>query len=427
MRVLVVGSGAGGATVARELAGKKYNVTILEAGKPFKPFTRRLSWTKPLRRAGLLGKEGTISRFFKPISTVRSSKDLALFRGITTGGSTSISCGNIVRADRGLKEMGLNLTPEFDELEKDIGITTIPKKRWRPLTLRMFETAEKMDLNPQLTPKAVEVAKCVSCGLCELGCVQGAKWDSRKFLYDAIKSGAELQTNEPVEKIIIKNNQVKGVIIRSGRNEQLIKADIVVLAAGGIGTPQILRTSCLSTKNSLWVDIVLTLGGVSKGSRQLEEPPMVWYAKKEDYIISPYIDILSHWFHKPWRKVPLENRVGVMVKLADLEKGSVDSDGSVHKAITTHDRSRLNEGVKLAEEIMKTAGVSGPFVEGLYNGGHLGGTVPLRKKDINSMKSSNLPDGLWVADLSLAPKSQGLPTILLTAALALRVARKIAE
>lgn len=41
------------------------------------------------------------------------------------------------------------------------------------------------------------------------------------------------------------------------------------------------------------------------------------------------------------------------------------------------------------------------------------------------MKPSWLPDGLWVADLSLAPHSQGLPTILLTAALALRVARNI--
>ena len=41
------------------------------------------------------------------------------------------------------------------------------------------------------------------------------------------------------------------------------------------------------------------------------------------------------------------------------------------------------------------------------------------------MRPSWLPEGLWVADLSLVPHSQGLPTILLTAALALRVARNI--
>ena len=76
---------------------------------------------------------------------------------------------------------------------------------------------------------------------------------------------------------------------------------------------------------------------------------------------------------------------------------------------------------------MELSGVSGPFVNGMYNGGHLGGTVPLKKKDISSMKPSGLPEGLWVADLSLAPRSQGLPTIMLTAALALRVCRKITE
>ena len=74
---------------------------------------------------------------------------------------------------------------------------------------------------------------------------------------------------------------------------------------------------------------------------------------------------------------------------------------------------------------MESGGVQGPFITGLPNGGHLGGTVPLMKEDVDYMKPSLLPDGLWVADLSLAPRSQGLPTILLTAALALRVARQI--
>ncbi len=64
--------------------------------------------------------------------------------------------------------------------------------------------------------------------------------------------------------------------------------------------------------------------------------------------------------------------------------------------------------------------LSGPFVKGMYNGGHLGGTVPLKKEDVSSMKPSGLPEGLWVADLSLAPRSQGLPTIMLTSALAMK-------
>ena len=175
------------------------------------------------------------------------------------------------------------------------------------------------------------------------------------------------------------------------------------------------------------MDIVLTLGGVLKGANQIKEPPMVWYTKHEDYILSPYLDILSHLFHKPWKNVSISDRVGVMVKLADIEEGAVFSDGKVQKAVNRKDYIRLDEAIGEAKKILESAGVSGPYINGMYNGGHLGGTVPLTKSDVDSMKPSWLPEGLWVADLSLAPRSQGLPTILLTAAMALKVAKKISE
>ncbi|MCC7563887.1 MAG: glucose-methanol-choline oxidoreductase, partial [Methanobacterium sp.] len=91
------------------------------------------------------------------------------------------------------------------------------------------------------------------------------------------------------------------------------------------------------------------------------------------------------------------------------------------------DQERMDLAISQAREIMEGAGVSEPFVQGMYNAGHLGGTVPLKKEDVPNMRPSWLPEGLWIADLSLAPKSQGLPTILLASALALRVARKIQE
>lgn len=123
----------------------------------------------------------------------------------------------------------------------------------------------------------------------------------------------------------------------------------------------------------------------------------------------------------------LNDRVGIMVKMADMEEGTVSADGSVHKNISSKDRDKINAAVSHAKKIMEASGVSGPFIKGMYNGGHLGGTVPLKKMDVHSMKPSWLPEGLWVADLSLAPRSQGLPTMLLTSALALKVARKIVQ
>ena len=49
-----------------------------------------------------------------------------------------------------------------------------------------------------------------------MGCSTGARWDSNQFLDEAIKLGAKLHTSSHVEKVIIDNNRVNGVLIRSG-------------------------------------------------------------------------------------------------------------------------------------------------------------------------------------------------------------------
>jgi choline dehydrogenase-like flavoprotein len=425
MKAIVVGTGAGGATAARELQSAGFEVCILESGSSFKPFTRNLSWSEPLRRLGLLGGEKNFRHLFPAMDMQRSSADLLLVRGLTTGGSTVLSCGNLVRTDNGLKEIGLDLTPEFQEFEEEFHPEPIPSPMWRPLTRKMFQSAQDLGMNPKATPKAVDPQRCAGCGLCELGCRAGARWDSRRFLQEAVEKGATLHTKTPVEKIIVADNTVRGVLARYKGKNTIIRGDVVVLAAGGIGTAQILKNSGLDVKDNLWADIVITLGGISKGAYQLEEPPMVWYTTHDHFILSPYLDILSHFFHKPWRNVSIDNRVGLMVKLADVEEGTVYANGKVEKNLTSVDQIRLEEAIGFASRIMEDSGVSKPFIRGMYNGGHLGGTVPLQKKDVKNMRPSWLPEGLWVADLSLAPRSQGMPTILLTAALSLKVSRKI--
>jgi hypothetical protein len=270
----------------------------------------------------------------------------------------------------------------------------------------------------------VDPALCRACGLCELGCAGGARWDARRLLSEARRLGAEVRLGTPIERVVVEGGRARGVLVAGSR--ETVRADAVLLAAGAIGTAGILRTSGLPVADRLWVDVVLTLGGRLPGARQLDEPPMVWYAARDGYILSPYLDLLSHFVHRPWRGVPLRDRVGVMVKLADEATGTVHADGRVEKEVTSVDRARLDEGIHLARGIMVRAGVRGPFVEGALNGGHLGGTVPLRREDVPSMHPPTLPDGLWVADLSLLPQSQGLPTMETTAALALRVARRVA-
>jgi choline dehydrogenase-like flavoprotein len=400
---------------------------MLEAGEPFNPLTHKVSWLSPLRGTWLLKDEGSIKRVFPHYQTIRTSENMAIFTGITEGGSTSISCGNMVRAERGLKEIGLDLTEEYEEIERELTICPIPRERWRPLTQRMFDEAEKLGYAPKPTPKLDDLQKCVGCGYCELGCSTGAKWDGRRLYRDLLGRGVTLHTGARVNKVVVENGKAKGVIVDRGSSAEQVDADVVVLSAGGVGTPQILKASGLPARDNLWIDVVLTIGGVCKDARMLQEPPMSWFVKREQYILSPYFDLLSYWFHKPWRNVSAENRVGMMIKLADTEQGTVAADGTVTKELTDTDKKQLDQARDKAIQIMETSGVVGPFVDGMLHGGHLGGTVPLTRSDVSSMHPAWLPENLWVADLSLMPRSQGLPTMLTASALALKVSKCIAK
>src|SRR5512147_1078627 len=171
MKAIVVGTGAGGATVARSLASKGFGVKIFEAGQPFSPLNHRVSWLSPLRGTWLLKDEQSLRHIFPHYQITHSSPELAIFRGVTEGGCTAISCGNMVRAENGLKEIGLDLTPEYEEIENTLPISTVPRERWRPLTRQMFDAAEKLGYLPKPTPKVGDQKNCVRCGYCELGCV----------------------------------------------------------------------------------------------------------------------------------------------------------------------------------------------------------------------------------------------------------------
>jgi choline dehydrogenase-like flavoprotein len=357
------------------------------------------------------------------MDVMRAGRDLFIVRGVAAGGSTAISCGNWVRADRGLAEIGLNLDAEFDELDALLRPMPFPRERWRPTTERMFAAAAELGLDPRPTPKVVDARRCRACGLCEVGCATGARWDASRFLADAERAGARVRLGTPVRRVVLEGGRVRGIEIASSR--ETMRADVVVLAAGGIGTARILRASGLAVADRLWEDIVLTVGGRLPQARQLDEPPMAWYARREGYILSPYVDLLSHFMHRPWRGVPLRDRVGLMVKLADAADGRIGEDGRVAKELSEADRTRLADASAVAREVLARAGVGGPSVDGILHGGHLGGTVPLRREDVASMRPAGLPDGLWVADLSLVPESQGLPTMETTAAIAMRVARHV--
>lgn len=92
---------------------------------------------------------------------------------------------------------------------------------------------------------------CNNCGPCEMGCYISAKASTDVTYWPkAISLGANLRTNCRVREITVnKQGLADGVIFYDENNAiQEIKANIVVLAANGIGTPRIM----LNSKSSLF-------------------------------------------------------------------------------------------------------------------------------------------------------------------------------
>lgn len=423
-KAIVVGSGAGGAAVANELQGS-FEVTVVEEGQEFKPFTRDLRASARWKKSGLFFDEREISLLF-PAMRILKTKEIVLVRGRGHGGTTTISTGNAVRQDGALKRLGINLDEEFEAIGREIPISADHEKHWRPATKRLFEICRDLGLSPWPIPKMGDYAHCRHCGRCVLGCPAGVKWDSRQYLASATARGARLMSGARVTRVLIQNGTAQALEIKLGLRKKTLPADLIVLAAGGLGTPLILQRSGIPYESRLFVDPVLCVAAVREGSDLDREIEMPFVVEQDGFIISPYFDLLSFFYNRRW-SFPAGDIVSLMIKLADRPEGSISSRG-VQKVLYPEDRARLEEGVALCREILSGLGIpkERTFL-GTINAGHPGGMLPLTEKESRSFHHSALPGNLYVADASLFPQSLGMPPILTIIALAKRVGRVCRE
>lgn len=424
-KAIVIGSGAAGATVARELQGN-YEVTVLEAGREFRPFPYSLNLLAGLRKTGLFFDEREIRLLFPAMQIRKTSEKMVLVNGIGTGGTTTISTGNALRMDLDLRKMGINLDEEFSKIYEEIPVSTAHQKHWKKLTRQVFESCEELDLNPQTTPKMGNYENCKHCGRCIFGCPFGVKWDSRRFLQVAVNRGAKLKTGCKVKKIVIENGIAKGVVARRRLKSTFFPADVVILAAGGFGTPVILQNSGIECNAGLFVDPVLCVAADSPDASQEKEVEMPFFVQQEHFMLSPYFDYLSFFFNKDWRK-PARNILSLMIKLADVNQGNISAK-KVDKTLTDEDKKHLQHGVDLCTEIFKKLGVKKQdLFLGTINAGHPGGMFPLTEKEAETFHHSALPENLYIADATLIPKSLGMPPIFTIIALAKRVSNRLKQ
>jgi choline dehydrogenase-like flavoprotein len=420
-KVIVVGSGAGGAAAAKKLQGK-FQVTVLEAGREFKPFSFNLSVLEKLKKTGLFFDEREIQLLFPSMRVHKTEDRMAMVRGNGLGGTTTLSAGNALRMDGGLKELGIDLDDEFEELYREIPITKDHRNKWRNTTKRLFEICSEMNLEPQPLPKLGDYSGCTSCGRCVLGCKHGVKWDSRQMLTAAQDLEAKIVTGCKVSKVVIEKGSAKGVQVQ----KDFYPADIVILAAGGFSTPVILQNSGIECESRLFVDPVLCVAAEQKGSLQNKELSMPFAVQREHYILSPYFDYLSFFFNKSWR-YPASDTLTLMIKLADSSVGCVDNK-NIKKTLTDIDKERLQEGVELCREILGRHGIRREDVFlGTINAGHPGGMLPLTRQEAETFHNPRLPENLYIADATLLPESLGNPPILTIMAMSKRVSRIITE
>ncbi len=394
MKAIVVGSGAGGGTVANELAKSGISVTVIEKG----PST---SAKKAYKQYDILN-----------VGTEVSST-------VCLGGTTLVTAGNAVRTcEESFKKLGIDLSTEFEEIEEELRIDTLPDSHLGEGTLKIMESAQSLGFKVQKMPKFIYPDLCKPCGKCVFGCPQNAKWTSMEFIKEAETHGAEIIEKTPVTDITISEGKVKGV--KCGG--KVFEADIVILSAGAIETPRLLQKIGINAGNNLFVDTFVTVGGMLKGIKYNKEVAMNALIKLDNIILAPHFsEILVNKLEK--YKARKKDVLGMMIKIKDEPSGKVTPQ-SVVKFNTPEDIALLARGTAIAGSILTKAGVAPETLVSTYTrGAHPGGTAAIG--DVVDTNLQTEIKGLYVADASVFPEAPGAPPVVTIIALAKRLAKHI--
>ncbi len=256
--VVVVGSGAGGAVVAHELAGRGKDVVLVEEGawRTGKDFTGdpRAMIDLLYRNRGLTGAFG------------RPTIPIPLGRCV--GGTTTINSGTCYRApdyvlDAWATEHGVDgvrepeLRPYFERVEAELNVQPVPDETYGRNS-RLFERgAAALGWAGARIPR--NARGCLGTGVCAIGCPQDAKQAMHvSYVPRALERGARLVTRCRVEQVLCSNGRAIGVVgrfldarDRPTGHELRVLARHVVVACGALLTPALLEQSAVPDPSGL--------------------------------------------------------------------------------------------------------------------------------------------------------------------------------
>ncbi len=420
--IIVVGAGPGGATVAKELTEKGKKVLILEWGSnaPVKG-----SLTQFATSAGVPGKNLLFA----------DKKLLGMVRGTCTGGSSIFYCATAFDPPyETFNSYGIDLEDEIKELKKELPIAPLSDDLVGPAARLMMDSALDLGYEWKKLNKFIYQDKCrLGCTKCSYGCPYDAKWTARNYVEEATANGADLINGAKVSKVIIENDIAIGVEYKKLFKTYQVFADKIVVAAGGIGSPVILRQSGIYNAGyDFFYDPLIMVFGTVDTLHSDGEPQMAAgiHIEDEGYLMTdlsfstPVFAAQSALKLRGHRAFSKKKTLMMMIKAKDNLGGRITWSGGVRKSPSKDDNAKLNKGYERAKAIFENAGAKGIY-KGWKLAAHPGGTVKIGELIDSDLKTRH--DNLYVCDCSVIPEAWGLPPTLTLLGLGKRLAKHITK
>lgn len=285
---MVIGAGAAGGVMAKELADFGFSVVVLEQGPWRHPKDFTHDEVDVMYRSGLTNNPKKQPNTFRKTPAETAKLQQAVEYGCMVGGGSVHFTSNYWRfhpedfrersvlgpvAGADLQDWPItydDLEPYYTKAEWELGISGLggsnpfdgPRSKPYPLPPMpvkssgvLFErAAKKLGLHPFPAPMAVLSqpyrgrAACIHCGFCEsFGCEVGAKSSTLAALIPAaVKTGrCEIRADCPVRKIDVGGDRrVRGAVYFDGSGKEVFqRAKAVVVCANGAETPRLLLMS----------------------------------------------------------------------------------------------------------------------------------------------------------------------------------------
>ena len=416
---IIVGSGPGGGSVANELSKRGWKTLVLEmgGGKSIKGTAKQL-----IPIALIPGK-----------SLHFTQQLLGLIHGVTLGGSSVIYYANAFDPPFEMFDSyGIDLRSEVAEAKQELPIAPLSDNLVGPAARRIMESSRDLGFEWNKLPKIVYQDKCrQNCDKCVMGCPYGAKWTSRMYVEEAGKNGAVLLTGAQVKRVLQEHHKALGVEFMHQGSLHHALAKTIILAAGGIGTPKILRQSGINNVgNDFFFDPLIIASGTVDDLNGGKEFPMAagGHFHEDGYMMTDLV--LPRWLYCIFtaqvfrfdRLHAQRHSLPIMIKARDELGGHLTKRGGVRKRLSEIERKRLLGGYEKARKILTNAGARNIY-KTWYLAVHPGGTAK-----INDVLDSNLKteiDNLFICDCSVIPEAWGLPPSLTLIALGKRLGKHL--